>query len=71
MITKKALVVTAALALGATGVAYAGLGDVRVSVEFYKGHSHGPNDETIGAPEHSGGTNRLGCHNGSVPYHCH
>lgn len=37
---------------------------------FYPKHSHA-NDETIGAPKHSGGTDAYGCHNGSVPYHCH
>lgn len=37
---------------------------------FYKGHTH-HNGETIGAPQHSGGTDKNGCHNGSVPYHCH
>jgi hypothetical protein len=39
-------------------------------VEYYKGHSH-KDGLTIGAPQHSGGTNKQGCHNGSVPYHCH
>ena len=42
----------------------------RTPVEFYKGHSH-DGDRTVGAPEHSGGTDIMGCHNGSVPYHCH
>lgn len=37
---------------------------------FYNGHTH-KGEETIGAPSHSGGTNRYGCHNASVPYHCH
>jgi hypothetical protein len=55
----------------ASGVAYANLGGRSEPVEFYKGHAHGPNGETIGAPEHSGGTDANGCHNGSVPYHCH
>lgn len=39
-------------------------------VEFYKGHTH-KNGITQGAPEHGGGTDKYGCHNGSVPYHCH
>lgn len=51
-------------------VAYAALNDARVPVEFFKGHSH-EDGKTVGAPEHSGGTNSQGCHNGSVPYHCH
>lgn len=42
----------------------------RVPVEYYKGHTHN-HDVTSGAPQHSGGTNSRGCHNGSVPYHCH
>ena len=37
---------------------------------FYSGHTHN-GSETIGAPAHSGGTDRYGCHNRSVPYHCH
>jgi hypothetical protein len=39
-------------------------------VEFYVGHTHGEAG-TIGAPAHSGGTDAFGCHNASVPYHCH
>ena len=42
----------------------------KTPVEFYKGHTH-MGDETVGAPAHSGGTNAMGCHNASVPYHCH
>lgn len=42
----------------------------RIPVEFYKGHTH-LYGGTQGAPEHSGGTNKQGCHNASVPYHCH
>lgn len=37
---------------------------------FHPGHSH-DSDETIGAPGHSGRTDKFGCHNKSVPYHCH
>lgn len=37
---------------------------------FFSGHTH-QGDETIGAPSHSGRTDRYGCHNRSVPYHCH
>ena len=39
-------------------------------VEFYAEHTHGE-DGTVGAPAHSGGTDAYGCHNASVPYHCH
>jgi hypothetical protein len=37
---------------------------------FFTGHYHQA-EETIGAPSHSGRTDRYGCHNRSVPYHCH
>ncbi len=57
------------LAIG-LGVAYAGLENTRTPVEFYQGHSH-DDGGTHGAPNHSGGTDRWGCHNASVPYHCH
>ena len=57
------------VAIGATSTwAYAGK---RAPVEFFPGHSHDSEGVTVGAPEHSGGTDRYGCHNGSVPYHCH
>lgn len=57
-----------------SGGAYAwlaGSDDHRVPVEFFLGHTHGEDGNTIGAPQHSGGTNSAGCHNASVPYHCH
>lgn len=37
---------------------------------FHPGHTH-DGDETSGAPGHSGRTDKYGCHNKSVPYHCH
>ena len=37
---------------------------------FESGHTH-KLGHTQGAAEHSGGTDSYGCHNGSVPYHCH
>ena len=42
----------------------------REAVEFYSGHWHDEHG-THYAPQHSGGTDSAGCHNGSVPYHCH
>jgi len=39
-------------------------------VNYKPGHTHEIGD-TQGAPQHSGGTDKFGCHNGSVPYHCH
>ena len=67
---KMILAVTLVLAAVASGVAYAEFVPQRSPVEFYSGHTH---DEggTHGAPQHSGGTDRYGCHNASVPYHCH
>ena len=44
-------------------------------VNFYSGHTHsslGNEDAaTTGDPQHGGGLDRNGCHNRSVPYHCH
>lgn len=66
------LIAGAALVLGVGGAYAGGLFDSRAEpVEFYKGHTHGPNMEAIGAPSHSGGTDSEGCHNASVPRHCH
>lgn len=43
---------------------------MKVPTDYYAGHTH-QNGGTLGAPAHSGGTDRYGCHNASVPYHCH
>lgn len=40
-------------------------------VSYFGGHIHEHDGDTHGAPQHSGGTDAYGCHNGSVPYHCH
>lgn len=55
------------------GTAYAVLdfSHQKEPVAFYDGHTHDHDGGTHGAPSHSGGTDRYGCHNGSVPYHCH
>lgn len=53
------------------GIALAVSDGERMPVEFYPGHTHAEHGRAVGAPEHSGGTNAAGCHNGSVPYHCH
>lgn len=53
------------------GAAYAKLNNPREAVEFYAGHSHDADGKAVNAPEHSGGLDRNGCHNRSVPYHCH
>lgn len=61
------------VALASLGAyAYAQLSNPREGeiTSFYAGHSH-VDGETLGGPAHSGGTDSFGCHNGSVPYHCH
>lgn len=70
MRAKKVALVGISVILLAGSVAYAAFSNTREPVEFYKGHTH-ENGETVGAPSHSGGTDAYGCHNGSVPYHCH
>lgn len=58
-----------------TGFVYANSGAGRVPQEYFAGHTHDVDgahvEGTHGAPSHSGGLDRNGCHNGSVPYHCH
>ena len=68
----KTKVVTAVLIVGAIGggVVFASVGNPRAVVDFFHGHTH-DGDDTFGAPSHSGGLDRYGCHNKSVPYHCH
>ncbi|MBL1272108.1 MAG: hypothetical protein COB25_006640 [Oceanospirillales bacterium] len=65
------LIAGALLVLGVGGAYASGLFGVQAPVGFYKGHTHGPSMEAIGAPAHSGGTDAEGCHNASVPRHCH
>jgi len=69
---KRKLAITAGsvVAILVLGFGWA-LAEQRVAVEFYSGHTHTERGITIGTPEHGGGTDRYGCHNGSVPYHCH
>jgi hypothetical protein len=65
------LVLAAAILTTAiVGGAYASFENQRIPTEYYKGHTHQAGD-TVNAPKHSGGTDRYGCHNASVPYHCH
>jgi hypothetical protein len=70
---KLALTAAALIAIVASTAVYAmkDYSPMRTPVEFYKGHTHDANGLAIGAPEHSGGLDKLGCHNASVPYHCH
>lgn len=70
---KKKLIVVASAAIIAlsVGAAYAVSGEHRVPTEYFVGHTHADDGGTVGAPQHSGGLNRQGCHNASVPYHCH
>lgn len=69
---KTIFLIAGAICVLGVGGAYAnGFFGTQTPVEFYKGHTHGPNMEAIGAPAHSGGTDAEGCHNASVPRHCH
>lgn len=52
------------------GLVYADAGVQRTVFSFFDGHTH-DDRKTVGAPSHSGGLDRYGCHNKSVPYHCH
>ena len=72
MYTKKLIVVAGLAAFIGGGIAYASSMNPRQGEiqKFHPNHTHSQ-DQTIGAPEHSGGTDRYGCHNASVPYHCH
>lgn len=63
------IVSAAAIALAVSGYSLTYFGQTE-PVAFYTGHSH-DQAGTQGAPQHSGGTDRFGCHNASVPYHCH
>lgn len=68
---KNLVIVGGALAVAlVSGFSWAFVGQ-RVPVEFYTGHTHDEAGDTHGAPQHSGGTDSNGCHNGSVAYHCH
>lgn len=68
----KKLIGALTLLLLVMGTAYA----LHINPRFYEitdymvGHTHSVSD-TFGAPQHSGGTDKYGCHNASVPYHCH
>lgn len=69
--TRKVIAAIVIVITVGSGLAFATGGiNPREAVEYYAGHTH-EGEETIGAPSHSGGTDRYGCHNGSVPYHCH
>ena len=70
MKSKKVVFLGVTLTLLVGSVSYAALSNMKEPVAFYKGHTH-ESGETVGAPSHSGGTDAYGCHNGSVPYHCH
>ena len=61
------------VALVGIGASYAGLLNPRNHEiqKFHPAHTHTTAGETINAPQHSGGTDIYGCHNASVPYHCH
>lgn len=70
---KKKIALAGAIAVGLviSGIAYAELVNPRTVHSFFPGHTHDDDGLTTSAPQHSGGTDRFGCHNASVPYHCH
>lgn len=61
----------AVVLVAGTALAFTAPEVLRIPVDYFTGHSHDDDGHTHGAPAHSGGTDRYGCHNGSVPYHCH
>lgn len=68
-INRSAIVVVAVAAV-LIGVTYAN-GGGRTPVEYFKGHWHDEHGDAHDGPAHSGGLDAYGCHNASVPYHCH
>ena len=69
---KKIVTIITFAIIVAGGVAYAFSSNPRYKEikPFYEGHTH-EGRSAIDFPQHSGGTDRYGCHNASVPYHCH
>jgi hypothetical protein len=67
---KKLIVVAIGGAFALATFSYSVMSGNKSPVAFFKGHTHF-DGQTHGAPEHSGGLDRNGCHNASVPYHCH
>jgi hypothetical protein len=68
---RTSIILTISALVFGIGVAYSMGINPRNPVVYFKGHSHPVDGLTVGAPEHSGGTDKYGCHNASVPYHCH
>lgn len=64
-------VLAAGIIVAASAVAVAQLSNDREPTAFFPGHTHDHSGLAVGAPAHSGGTDANGCHNASVPYHCH
>jgi hypothetical protein len=67
---KKTLILAGLFSMLLASGAWAIFGSGRTAVSYFDGHTH-DGSKTDGAPAHSGGLDRQGCHNGSVPYHCH
>lgn len=67
---KAKVVVIGMLAITAIGVVNADMLNPRQAITFFAGHTHDA-EGTHGAPSHGGGLDKYGCHNKSVPYHCH
>lgn len=67
---KPAVAIFAIMAAIGVGAAFANNGG-RNPVDFFNGHWHDQHGDAHGAPAHGGGLDANGCHNKSVPYHCH
>ena len=65
---KRAFIVGGVLGVIGIAAAYATIGQARNST-YNPEHTHDGGLQHD--PSHSGGTDRNGCHNASVPYHCH
>ena len=72
MLKKNIIAIAGVVILIGAGMAYASVVNPRHDEiqKFHSTHTHSGSG-TINAPQHSGGTDRYGCHNASVPYHCH
>jgi hypothetical protein len=74
---KLRIILSAVLVVAISAGAVYAFSPDRNPVNFFSGHTHSSigtdieDDITTGAPQHGGGLDRYGCHNRSVPYHCH
>lgn len=71
MMIYKVLIILAIAEMSTVAVAKSNWTWQKNPVVFYDGHTHDKDGRAVNAPEHSGGLDAYGCHNASVPYHCH